>query len=105
MPAIQPGQHRRSVIRGFRRSLRSASTRWVALLGLDGTISAASFSVAMLLRFEGSIPEPDRTLLPAFAFLFVGFRILSNLLFRLHRWSFRLSGLTDGARVGMAAAC
>jgi hypothetical protein len=31
-------------------------------------------------------------------------RFAVNLLLRLHRWSFRLSGLNDGARVVVAAA-
>ncbi len=41
-------------------------------------------------------------ILPLLTLLLVCGRILANLLLRLHRWSFRLSGLPDGARVGVA---
>jgi FlaA1/EpsC-like NDP-sugar epimerase len=76
--------------------------RPVLLVGLDAALTAFSFWLAMLLRFEGSITEPYLVTLPAFALLLVCQRVLGNFLFRLHQWSFRFSTLTDGARVAMA---
>ena len=81
----------------FRRSwLRQA-----LVLALDGAIAAASFWFAMFLRFEGSVVEPYLTTLAAFTFLLVACRVLASFVCRLHQWSFRFSGLTDAARVGL----
>ena len=59
----------------------------------------------MLLRFEGAIPAAYQVTLLNFGILLVGYRIISSIVFRLHRWSFRFSGLADGARIGMAGLC
>jgi FlaA1/EpsC-like NDP-sugar epimerase len=83
--------------------LRHWLLRPVLLLALDGAIAAFSFWLAMLLRFEGSITETYSATLPAFALLLVSQRILTNVSFRIHHWSFRFSGLTDAARVAAAA--
>ena len=72
------------------------------LIGIDGAIVALSFWVAMLLRFEGRISEPYLATLPAFTLLLICERTLVNTVFKLHQWSFRFSGLPDGARVLMA---
>jgi integral membrane sensor domain MASE1 len=58
----------------------------------------------MLLRFEGNIEAAYLALLPTYTAVLVASRFAANLLLRLHRWSFRLSGLQDGARVVVAAA-
>lgn len=83
---------------GIRASLRKA-----ALLGLDGGLAAVAFLLALYLRFEGSVPDPWRAQLAFSVTLLVSARVVSSALFRLHRWSFRFSGLTDGARVALAA--
>ena len=71
-------------------------------MGVDAAIPVFSLWFATFLRFEGRIaPEYGRAL-PTLVLLLVCARILANLLLRLHRWSFRLSGLPDGARVGVA---
>jgi FlaA1/EpsC-like NDP-sugar epimerase len=72
------------------------------VLGIDALIAALSVWSAMLLRFEGRVPSPYRELLPALALLMACYRVLGNLAFRLHCWSFRFSGLADGARLGLA---
>jgi hypothetical protein len=82
--------------------LRTSQVRPFLVLGIDALIAAASFYLAMLLRFEGRITEPFLSLLPSFMLLLVCYRVLANTLFRLHRWSFLFSGLPDAARVGMA---
>jgi FlaA1/EpsC-like NDP-sugar epimerase len=40
--------------------------------------------------------------MPRFILLVATARIAANFLFRLHRWSFRLSGLSDAVRIGLA---
>ena len=72
------------------------------MLLLDGTATAVSYSVALLLRFEGQIPPTWLDTLRATIFLLIACRLVSSFVFRLHRWSFLLSGLTDGARVGLS---
>jgi len=81
------------------RWLRRSSVRYVMLLALDGACAGGSLTLALLLRFEGSIQAPYVALLPRFIALLVAARVLANLLFKLHRWSFRFSGLSDGVRV------
>ena len=77
--------------------------RQTAVLLVDGLIAAACLWFALLLRFDGRIAEGYLDTLPAFAIMLGGYRALTSLFFRLHRWSFRFSGLADGVRVGMAA--
>ncbi len=87
---------------GFLPALRNIRLRRFVVLLLDGGIAVISLWLSMFLRFEGKeIPAPYRELMPAFLVLLVVARLVSTLLFRLHRWSFRFSGLTDGARLGM----
>ncbi len=78
--------------------------RQVLVLLLDGAITFVCFWIATLLRFEGTIPDGYRATLPWFALILGCVRMLVNLAFRLHRWSFRFSGLADGARIAMAGA-
>ena len=84
------------------RTLNAPRARQLLVLLLDGLIAVVSLWLAMLLRFEGEIAEPYLSQLPTFAQLLVASRLLVSLAFRLHRWSFRFSGLTDGARVALA---
>jgi len=76
--------------------------RHVLLALLDAAIAAGSLMLALLLRFETAIPPAYLAVTPLFAGLLVAARLAANLLFRLHRWSFRLSGLTDAVRVVLA---
>ncbi len=83
-------------------ALRNIRLRRLVVLLLDGGIAAVSLWLSMFLRFEGKeIPPPYREMMPVFLVLLVIARLASTLLFRLHRWSFRFSGLTDGARLGL----
>ena len=87
---------------GVMESLRFSSWRYVLVMVLDAVIPAWSLWFALFLRLEG---RPDVKFGPAFPALvavLVGARIVANLALRLHRWSFRLSGLPDGARIGIA---
>jgi FlaA1/EpsC-like NDP-sugar epimerase len=87
---------------GLLPALRTLHLRRFVVLVLDGGIAAGSLWLSMFLRFDGGdIPAEYRRLMPAFFALLIAARLSSTLLFRLHRWSFRFSGLTDGARLGM----
>jgi len=99
-----PERHEPRASRGVPRLLRSAELRQILVLALDGAIAAGCFWLATLLRFEGAIPDTYRITLPWFALILACVRVLVNLAFRLHRWSFRFSGLADGARIAMAGA-
>jgi FlaA1/EpsC-like NDP-sugar epimerase len=79
-----------------------ASVRSVLLLVFDALAASVSFWLAMLLRFEGHIRPAYLAVLPTLVVMLVVARLASGLLFKLHRWSFRFSGLTDGMRVGLA---
>ena len=82
--------------------LQSPSVRLAIVLSVDAAITAISLWIALLLRFEGTIEEPYWSLAAVYLGWLVASRVGANWLFRLHRWSFRLSGLADGARVVMA---
>jgi len=82
--------------------LRLNVARHLLLLSLDGLVTAVSLWLALALRFEGRIHPVYGALLPGFLVVLVACRILANLLFRLHRWSFQLSGLADAMRIVLA---
>lgn len=78
----------------------TSGRRFLLILFLDGAIAAASLWLAFQLRFDH--PEDfDQGFWSLASALIIG-RVLANLYFRLHRWSFKLSNLTDGARVVLA---
>lgn len=80
----------------------SASARSVLVAGLDACIAAVALWLAFQLRFDR--PAEFSQGLPALIGALVVARIAANLYFRLHRWSFKLSNLADGARIGLAGA-
>jgi FlaA1/EpsC-like NDP-sugar epimerase len=86
------------------RLLELPALRFSIVSLVDAAIAVVSLWLALMLRFDGSIEPPYSNLLPVYALLLVGSRLTTNLLMRLHRWSFRLSGLHDGARIAAAAA-
>jgi FlaA1/EpsC-like NDP-sugar epimerase len=77
--------------------------RIIVLLIVDALIATVSLWTAMLLRFEGKIDPEYWAVLPFYVLAIVAARLVVNTSFKLHRWSFRLSGLHDGARVVSAA--
>ncbi|MEJ2189277.1 MAG: nucleoside-diphosphate sugar epimerase/dehydratase, partial [Acidobacteriota bacterium] len=72
------------------------------LFSIDGSIAAVALWLAMLLRFDGQIRQPYLVILPSMLVLIAVSRVTANLLFRIHRWAFLLSGLSDAFRVGLA---
>lgn len=77
--------------------------RAVALLAVDGLIAAVSLWGALLLRFDGTVPSGLIDKMSGFVIALVACRVMASLTFRLHRWSFRFSGLVDASRVWLAA--
>jgi len=86
------------------RPLGRPAVRFSVVFFFDAAIAVASLWIAMFLRFDGNIERAYWALLPTYTAVLVASRFSVNLLLRLHRWSFRLSGLNDGARVVVAAA-
>ena len=84
--------------------LQVTPVRLAIVFTLDAAIAAVSLWIALMLRFEGNILPEYWALFPRYAAVLIGARLIANALFRLHRWSFRLSGLADGARIVMASA-
>ena len=80
----------------------SHGTRTIFVAVTDAVLTTASFLTALLLRFDSDTAWQFRDQLPQLLLLLVACRLACGLFFRLHRWSFRLSGLADGARVAMA---
>jgi FlaA1/EpsC-like NDP-sugar epimerase/UDP-N-acetylmuramyl pentapeptide phosphotransferase/UDP-N-acetylglucosamine-1-phosphate transferase len=82
----------------------AAWRRFALILGLDSLAIALSFVVAHLLRFGGEIPPHwARELVRSLPLLLV-IRLVLNIAFGLHRWSFRLSGIHEGLRIVQATA-
>jgi len=88
--------------KGIVRRLRSSWLRRPLVLTVDASIAALSLFASLLLRFEGEIPERWLVGLFSLTVLLVACRVVSGMIFQLHRWSFLLSGLTDGARVAVS---
>ena len=94
MPTLPPG--------GAPALLAPRWLRRTAILALDAAITTLSLWLALLLRFEGHIEPPYASLFPTYLVFLLAARLTASALFQLHRWSFRLSGLTDGVRIGLA---
>jgi FlaA1/EpsC-like NDP-sugar epimerase len=77
--------------------------RYALILSFDALAAVLALGLAMWLRFDGSVPAQYAGTLPLGLFLIAGSRVLCNFGARLHFWSFRLAGLGDALRVGVAA--
>ncbi len=77
--------------------------RQAVLLGYDAVATLCGLHGAMLLRFGGDVPPQFVTLTRVAAPILVLTRLTSGILGGLHRWSFRMSGLTEAARLALAA--
>ncbi|HZZ83183.1 MAG TPA: nucleoside-diphosphate sugar epimerase/dehydratase [Anaeromyxobacteraceae bacterium] len=80
-----------------------STPRRLALLAADAVATVFALQLALWLRFEGQIPPQYLAALPAALGLVVLTRVVCNFSASLHRWSFRLSGLTDAVRVAVAS--
>ena len=84
------------------RLFRNTRTRQAIVLALDGAIAVTALWAAMTLRFDGVIPPNYLAMLLPLSAILAAARIGVNFLFRLHQWSFRLSGLADATRIVFA---
>ncbi len=76
--------------------------RFAALLAFDAMATTAALFLAAALRFDGNTPpEWAHVLFDALPVL-IGARLATLWLARMHRWSFYLSGLEEGLRLGAA---
>jgi FlaA1/EpsC-like NDP-sugar epimerase len=74
--------------------------RLLLIVGFDALLILLSLYTAYLLRFDGGpIPADHRAILARFLPVFLALRLSLHLVFGLHRWSFRLSGLHEALRV------
>ena len=74
--------------------------RLLLIVGFDALLILLSLYTAYLLRFDGGpIPADHRAILTRFLPVFLALRLSLHLVFGLHRWSFRLSGLHEALRV------
>jgi FlaA1/EpsC-like NDP-sugar epimerase len=80
------------------------TSRWfhVLILTVDATIAGLCLWLAFLLRFDGRILPEYMGRFATYLALLILARVFSNILLRLHRWSFRFSGLADATRIGVA---
>ena len=74
-----------------------AGPRALSLLLGDGVVAVVALWAAFHLRFDR--PEQHLVDLPMLAAALVTARLVSSLYFRLHRWSFKFSGLRDAVRI------
>jgi len=77
----------------------AGARRLVLILGFDALLILTSLYTAYLLRFDGRIPQEHRDILWRFLPVFLALRLGLHLVFGLHRWSFRFSGLHEALRV------
>src|SRR6266496_2895248 len=90
--------------------LRSTALRWVSsqalryllILGLDAVATGVALYAALFLRLDGRIASqfaaPAALALP----ILVCVRLLMIVFARLHRWSFRMSGISEATRLVVA---
>jgi FlaA1/EpsC-like NDP-sugar epimerase len=84
------------------RCTHSPALRYACVFGLDGVAAVLGLYAAMNLRLAGDVPPhfeaATRVALP----VLVAIRLAIVFIARLHRWSFRMSGLPEAARLGFA---
>ena len=104
LPPPEPVGSRRVRLRRALIDLGYSAGRWryVLLLVLDSLVIAAAFYCGFLIRFEGRIPANRLVEYRQYLPLLLAIRLPVHFAFGLHRWSFRLSGLHEGARVVLA---
>jgi len=78
----------------------AGARRLVLILGFDAVLILVSLYGAYWLRFDSPVPPPEhQAILGRFLPVFLFLRLSLHLVFGLHRWSFRLSGLHEALRV------
>lgn len=80
----------------------SPRLRSLLVLTLDAAITAGALFCAVVLRFDGVLPEQWQAVLDHRLPLLVAVRVASLAWFGLHRWSFHSSGLSEAGRLVLA---
>jgi FlaA1/EpsC-like NDP-sugar epimerase len=99
LPAV--GRPVARVGRGLRCPPRLRS---LLVLLLDAAITAGALFCAVLVRFDGVLPEQWMAALQHRLPLLLTVRLATLVWFGLHRWSFRTSGLSEAGRLVLANA-
>jgi FlaA1/EpsC-like NDP-sugar epimerase len=90
--------------------LRRIAVQWssiqafrnVTILGLDAIATACALYAALFLRLDWRVPLEYTEAVHIAVPVLVGVRFLTVLGARLHRWSFRMSGLAEAVRLVLA---
>jgi FlaA1/EpsC-like NDP-sugar epimerase len=76
--------------------------RYLSIVAFDAVATVCAFWTALYLRLDGRFPpgmaEAAQCALP----ILLCVRLLASVLARLHRWSFRMSGLAEAVRLGVS---
>ena len=84
-------------------AVNGAPFRYLMILVVDAMVITLSLYLAFFIRFEGRIPAEYLLILRDALLLLVPLRLVLNLTFGLHRWSFRMSGFHEAVRLVLAA--
>ena len=76
--------------------------RYSAIFAIDALLVICSLYLAFFIRFEGNIPVEYLRKFEHGLLLLVPLRLTLNLMFGLHRWSFRMSGFHEAVRLVLA---
>jgi FlaA1/EpsC-like NDP-sugar epimerase len=82
----------------------SPHVRSLLVLLLDAAITVGALFCAVLVRFDGTLPEQWQPALEHRLPLLLTVRLATLIWFRLHRWSFRGPGLIEAGRLVLANA-
>jgi FlaA1/EpsC-like NDP-sugar epimerase len=70
----------------------------------DAVVPVLALHAAFFFRFEGGVPAEYLSMLALGSLILAAIRPVSAAALRLDRWSFRMSGLLEAARIGLATA-
>ncbi|WNG50390.1 polysaccharide biosynthesis protein [Archangium minus] len=99
---LPAAEHPMEQVVGIPRS--SPRLRSLLVLLLDAAITVGALFCAVLLRFDGELPTQWQTAFEHRLPVLLSVRMATLVWFRLHRWSFRSSGLNEAARLVLANA-
>jgi len=86
------------------RWLLGGWSRYATIFALDILAISAAFYLGYLIRLEGDVAAEYRTQYVRYLPLLLAIRLPLHLAFRIHRWSYRLSGLYEAFRVILTCA-
>jgi FlaA1/EpsC-like NDP-sugar epimerase len=84
--------------------LQVAAVRYILIFSLDLVAISAAFFFGYWIRFDGGIPPAFMDQFWSYLWLLLIIRLPSHSAFRIHRWSYRLSGFYEALRVIVTCA-